>query len=192
MNSKYYSYKKTVTFNGQNTESKEENIFLNNEKGRVVRKKNGNIVENKKITKSEFKKYLQDRDLTISDSMMTNAVNLFNNVLLKNILNDKNKSQKKITQKKLNKSQKNKVLRLKKKDIVDYLNKNFKLNLKENTKHTKKDLIEILEKRLNMIDQNGGFFQNSAEPQPGFIGNESQIQNKTLDFSFPEITKNNI
>ena len=39
MNSKYYSYRKTVTFNGQNTESEEEDIFLNNEKGKIVRKK---------------------------------------------------------------------------------------------------------------------------------------------------------
>ena len=28
------SYRKTVTFNGQNTESEEEDIFLNNEKGK--------------------------------------------------------------------------------------------------------------------------------------------------------------
>ena len=196
MNSKYYSYRKTVIFNGQNTESEEEDIFLNNEKGKIVRKKNGNIVENKKITKSEFKKYLQDRNLTISDTMMINAVNLFNNVMLKNILKDENNS-KKIskkpdTRKKLTEAQKKRVLKLKKKEIVNYLNKNFNLNLKENTRHTKKDLVQILENTLNKIDQTGGFFDNLTEPQPGFTGNRGEIQNKTLDFSFPEITKNNM
>ena len=196
MNSKYYSYRKTVTFNGQNTESEEENIFLNNEKGKIVRKKNGNIVENKKITKSEFKKYLRDRNLTISDTMMMNAVNLFNNVMLKNILIDENNSKKiskKLdTRKKLTAAQKKRVLKLKKKEIVNYLNKNFNLNLKENTRHTKKDLVQILENTLNKIDQTGGFFDNLTEPQPGFTGNRGEIQNKTLDFSFPEITKNNM
>ena len=81
-------------------------------------KKKAAVIENKKITKSEFKKYLRDRNLTISDTMMMNAVNLFNNVMLKNILKDENNpkkiSKKPDIRKKLTMLKK-RVLKLKKK-----------------------------------------------------------------------------
>ena len=214
MSNKYYSYSSSVIYSNNNKKSSEEEIILKNDSGRIIKKKNGKIVQDKKINRKEFQKYLDDRELFIDDRIINNALFTFNNLLLPNLIQNpiyKEKKDKTYISKKTTKNkdiQKLKKLLTKKKGLtkkeIKYINSN--LNKQELVKFmtnrysvdkkifnnmTKKQILEDLKHGVqkDFDNQNGGFL--NGEPQPGFIGNYNNLEQKTLDFNFPEIIKNN-
>ncbi len=210
MSNKYYSYSSSIIYSNNGQKSVEEEIVLNNNKGHIIRKKNGKVVKDKKITKKEFKEYLDKNNLFLDDNVINNALMTFNSVLLPTLVNipsnkyktiksknkkDKNTSKLKILldkQSGLSKKEINYIdNNLNKKDLINFMAMRYnveKVIFKDMTKkQILKDLKHSIEKNSN---QNGGFLEN-GEPQPGFNGNVNNLQPKTLDFNFPEIIKNN-
>ena len=53
----------------------------------LLEKKNGKVVKDKKITKKEFKEYLDKNNLFLDDNVINNALMTFNSVLLPTLVN---------------------------------------------------------------------------------------------------------
>ena len=177
--------------------------MLEGNTGKIITKKNGKTIQDRTITKKEFKKYLKAKNLKIGDNIISNAINMFNTLLLPQLENSKlvikdleNKDIKIV-------GLKNKQLGLNR-DEISYINKNLnkrdlikfmqqRYNVKDSIfkNMTKKQILEDLKfPKNNLTNQDGGYFDQN-EPQAGFNGDLSNLKQKTLDFSFPEIIKNN-
>jgi hypothetical protein len=82
MSHKYYSYSGQVIYNNNKKSSNEEEVVLNNDDGHIIRKKDNKIIEKKKINIRDFQKYLKKRDISISSSVLKNALAILNRALL--------------------------------------------------------------------------------------------------------------
>lgn len=198
MNPKYYSYSSSYLYKNNNGNIEEEQISLNNDKGRIIKAKNGKIVKDKKISKKEFKSYLADRNLDIDDEIIKNALKMFNNTLLpilpklKQITNTNQKSELELLQNKnsgLDKKERDCLNKnLNKKELINFMVKRYNVNKDLFKNMTKKQILADL-KHPRQI-QTGGY-RDLQEPQAGFEGSTEQLTNNTLDYSFPKINKTN-
>tara|TARA_B100001093_G_C26417485_1_gene838311 strand:+ start:6 stop:656 length:651 start_codon:yes stop_codon:yes gene_type:complete len=214
MSNKYYSYSSSIIYSNNGQKSVEEEIVLNNNKGHIIRKKNGKVVKDKKITKKEFKEYLDKNNLFLDDNVINNALITFNNILLPTLVDIPiNKYNKDTSIKSRNKKEKNKSKlktlltkqaglskkeikyidnNLNKKDLISFMTRRYNVEKAIFRDMTKKQILkDLIHSTKNSTGQKGGYYDSTGEPQPGFSGNISNLQPKTLDFNFPEIIKNN-
>lgn len=198
MNPKYYSYSSSYVYKNNNGNIEEEQISLNNDKGRIIKAKNGKIVKDKKISKKEFKSYLADRNLDINDEIIENALKMFNNTLLpilpklKQIENTNPTNELKFLQNKsigLDKKERDFINKtLNKKELIKFIVNRYNVNKNVFKNMTKKQILADL-KHPRQIQRGG--YRDLQEPQVGFEGSKEQLTNNTLDYSFPKINKTN-
>ena len=76
MTTKFYSY----SYKNKDGESQEEEVTIENGKGKIVKKESGKIVMDKDITMEELEEYMEEKGLniTISEDVLNQAVNILN------------------------------------------------------------------------------------------------------------------
>ena len=92
MSQKYYSYSSKIVFNNNIRKQDEEEVVIDNNRGRLIRKKNGRLIEDKIISKKEFMDYLSKKRLQIDENIVNSALDLFNFSLLPFITDSRMKS----------------------------------------------------------------------------------------------------
>lgn len=153
---------------------------------------NGERNIKKKINKKDFKKYISSKNLHISNDILDNAIRIFN-------ATDKLQTMM-YTEGGLSMTDRNFVNKeINLTGLKEFIKVRYMDKIRIYSKNTKKELINYLKhprystthNTNSVLLQRGGYYKDLQVPQAGFDGSMNTLTTKTLDFSFPDIVKNN-